>query len=237
MRPATAQDTGRYEIPGEHWWRAAFIVAALAVAVFVTDEPWIAQVGAIPKVLGCTRPVRSQRNGVAVGLILFALLVWFMAARRLGWAGRWVPSLDEAIWLHTVLATLVYGFSSPAKRRVSGFLPLVLMLPLCLLLVGWVVMERTESGSPPDEGVDLVPAGLEVVGEDRECGSGGCDQIFELAGADAADVMRAHLADQGLTTTPGGQTCRLTGVVVPLETCVSVQDTTTGTVRVSVYVE
>lgn len=215
IRHATEADPEQFENLARHWWRVAFVAAALTMAFFLADEPWVALFAALPILLWCTGPVRSDRDGVVVGLILLALLAWFTTGSWLGWSGRWVPSVDEALWLHTPLATLVYGIGAPATRRLSGFLPLVLLLPVGLVLTGYALTVRTEGGQLGDEGVLPAPAGLSVVELPGECASGGCARQVRLTGDDPAEVMRAHLAGRGFTPTPTGWRCRLTGLVIP----------------------
>jgi hypothetical protein len=237
IRHPSAEDTERYENLSEHWWRVVFVVVALVVAVFLSDEPGVALFGTIPLLLWCVGPVRSARNGVVVGLILLALLVWFTVPHWLGWSGRLVPSIDETPVLHTVLATLVYGFGSPGTRRVSGFLPLVLMLPVGLLLTGWILVQRSETVWIGDEGVLPVPAGLEVVEDQPDCGSGGCARRVRVVGDDVTAVMGEHLMAQGFEPVSRAGMCRLTGLVVTRETCVGMGNATADSVWVSWYLK
>ena len=157
------------------------------------------------------------RTRVIVGLIVVALVVWFVVPRALDWSGAWVPSFVETFWLLPLLVSIVLG----AGFLVEGRTVAVLLLPI--LVVGgfvagaFVAVMRMEA-PPGDEGVVPGPAGLRLARGDVKCGSGGCWREVDATGDNAHEVMRAHLASHGFDE-DDTRMCRRTRLVATHEVC------------------
>lgn len=225
----------------EHWWRIALGVAAVAVGVFLSDSVLVGLFGTVPVLLWCGGMARSRLQGVIVGLVLLALLVWFVAPRGLGWSGRWVPSYEETLWLHTLAAAVVCFIGMPVVGgRLAGVGRLVALVLTGFLLTGVVLFARLEA-PPGDESVLPAPSTLRIVDRDPVCGSGGCAREVDAVGDHADERMRTHLTEQGFTSRLPGpvagveRMCRLTGVVVTHEVCVHLDPVAAGAVRVAWY--
>lgn len=214
-----------------HWWKAALLVAAVIVATF----PWTAPAsvfGAVPILIWCFL-ARSREAGVIVGLILLALLVWFVVPRGLGWSGPLVPSEVEVYWLYPVIAAVV---CLPALRRVStGVLGLVTMVLAGFLATAVVLLGQLEA-KPGDEGVLPAPSGLRVAEGSGYCGSGNCSREVTATGDRAPEVMREHLESRGFTVRTPERMCRAIGLVFTHEVCAESKTISSDAVEVTWYV-
>ncbi|EOD64936.1 hypothetical protein [Amycolatopsis vancoresmycina] len=215
-----------------HWWRAAVAVAAVAVVTFSRDDPFAGLFALVPILVWCAA-ARSGRAGVVTGLVLLALLAWFVLPRELGLAGPWVPAAIEVYWLHTTLAAVVCAIGSrkPGPWLLPAFGGFVVTGGV--LVAGW-------QEAPSDEGVLPGPAQLRII-EDIDCGSGGCWRVAESTGDHAAEVWQAHLTARNFTPAPAldGVTrfCRTTGLLVNHQTCAEVRPLAPDSARVEWYVE
>jgi len=215
-----------------HWWKAALLVAAVIVGTF----PWTAApsglFGVVPILIWCFL-ARSREAGVTVGLILLAVLVWFVVPRGLGWSGSLVPSEVEVYWLYPVIAAVV---CLPALRRVStGVLGLVTMVLAGFLATAVVLLGQLEA-KPGDEGVLPAPSGLRVAEGSGYCGSGNCSREVTATGDRAPDLMREHLESRGFTVRTPERLCRATGLVFTHEVCAEPKKISSDTVEVTWYV-
>ncbi|MFJ8962075.1 hypothetical protein ACIRG5_22070 [Lentzea sp. NPDC102401] len=214
-----------------HWWKAALLVAAVIVATF----PWTAPAsvfGVVPILIWCFL-ARSREAGVIVGLILLALLVWFVVPRGLGWSGSLVPSEVEVYWLYPVIAAVV---CLPALRRVStGVLGLVTMVLAGFLATAVVLLGQLEA-KPGDEGVLPAPSGLRIAEGSGYCGSGNCSREVTATGDRAPDLMREHLESRGFTVRTPERLCRATGLVFTHEVCAEPKRISSDAVEVTWYV-
>ncbi|SDD88985.1 hypothetical protein [Actinokineospora iranica] len=238
---------------GEHWWRIALIAAAATVAVWPWNPPSVLFVlfGLAPMLIWCGI-ARDRRTGLTVGLILLALLTWFVVPRGLGFSGRWVPSDIEVLWLHSVLGAVVCGIGARAdhgRRAGSPRLPgavftgcfFTAFLFSGFLFAGLTLVLRHEGPPPGDEGVLPGPPGLSITEHDPSCGSGGCSRTLDAIGDRASERTRQHLTDQGFTPRPTHspdieQLCRTTGLVTTQEVCAELRTVAPDTVRVLWYV-
>jgi hypothetical protein len=218
------------------WWRFALAAAAVGVAAFAWEEPFVALFGVLPTLAWCVL-AKSARTGVVVGLVLLVLLAWFVVPRELDLAGPWVPASMEVYWFHTTLAAVVCAVGMRVERqRLSPLLPT--MVVVGLLAAGGAVVVHWQA-PPRDEGVAPGPSQL-TVARDYRCGSGGCWGELEVTGDRAFDVMREYLVPHGFT--PAGdvngipQLCRRTGVLVTHEVCAQLRARSATAVRVEWYV-
>jgi hypothetical protein len=185
-----------------HWWRGALVVAGVAVAAFAgDDDAFAAWFGLLPLLIWCSL-ARSWRSGVAVGVVLLALLAWFVLPRSLGLAGRWVPAAIEVYWLHTTLAAIVCAIGA---RRGFGRL-------LALVTAGFVVtvgaLFAAYESPPGAEGVAPGPAQLRIT-RDFECGSHNCWGVLEATGDRAPEVVRDYLVARNFTPAPPSDITRV----------------------------
>lgn len=215
-----------------HGWRVALVVAAVAVVAFSREDPFAAVLALVPILAWCAT-ARPGRAGVITGLVLLALLVWFVLPRELGLAGPWVPAAIEVYWLHTTLAAAVCAIGA---RRAGPWALLVLaglMVTGVVLVAGW-------QEAPGDEGVAPGPAQLRLA-EEIDCGSGGCWRVATATGDDAAGAWRDYLLARSFTTEPEiGSVrlfCRTTGLLVNHTVCVRVRPQAADAARVEWYVE
>ncbi|HET9140181.1 hypothetical protein [Actinophytocola sp.] len=183
---------------------------------------------------------RSTKTGVIVGLVLVALLAWFIVPREMGWTGPWVPAALEVYLLHPMLAAVVCEIGTLVdQRRLVGVGRLLTIVLAGFVLAGGALIAQLEA-MPGDEGVFPGPAQLRVVIEDSWCGSSNCSRILEANGDRAPEVMREHLASQGFTAAPTitgrRRVCRQTGILVTHEVCAELQDISATAVRVEWYV-
>jgi hypothetical protein len=217
-----------------HWWRIALIAAAVGVAAFSWDQPFVAFFGMLPILVWCV-VAESPRTGVVFGLVLLVLLVWFVVPRELELAGAWVPAAIEVYWFHTTLAAVVcaVGMRAEQQRR-SALLPT--MVVVGFLVTGAVLFTQWEA-PPGDEGVAPGPSRLTIT-RDFSCGSGGCWGVLNATGDRAPDVMREYLVPHGFTPaaestiTGVSRFCRRTGVLVTHEVCAELWTLSANAVRV-----
>jgi hypothetical protein len=220
------------EAARRHWWRAALVVAAVIVAAFPWNAAPSSLFGVVPILIWCLL-AGSREAGVTVGLILLALLVWFVMPRGLGWSGPWVPSEVELHWLYPAIAAAV---CLPALRRVrTGVLGLVTMIMAGFLAAAVVLLGQLEA-KPGDEGVLPVPSGLKVAEGSGHCGSGNCSREVIATGDRAPDVMREHLESRGFAVRTPQRMCRAIGLVFTHEVCAEPKRITSDTVEVTWYV-
>lgn len=219
----------------KHWWRLALV--AVATAAFSWNEGFF---GLISILVWCGL-ARSPRTGVTVGLVLMALLAWFVVPRSLGFAGLWVPAAIEVYWLYPIVAAVVCLIGTLVKQRSpAGIGRLLAMVIAGFIATGGVLFVQLEA-VPGDEGVLPGPAQLRIV-QDYSCGSGGCWRILEATGDRAPAVMREHLASRGFTPAPAStitgdpRVCRRTGVLVTHEVCADLRDLSANSIRVDWYV-
>jgi hypothetical protein len=221
-------------------WRVALVGAAVAVGTFPWNEAPSGLFGVVPIVIWCFL-ARSRKTGVTVGLILLALLVWFVVPRGLGWSGPLVPSAVEVCWLYPVIAAIVCGAALPRERSVvAGVLGLVTMVLAGFLAAAVVLFGQLEA-KPGDEGVLPAPSGLRMTEGDGWCGSGNCSREVVATGDRAAEVMREHLASRGFSSrAPLGsgdeRVCRATGLVFTHEVCAETKNIASDVVEVTWYV-
>jgi hypothetical protein len=214
------------------WWRGALVVAAVAVACF-SASPFAGLFGLVPIVFWVWL-APSRKSGVLVGLVLVALLAWFVLPGALGFAGPWVPAPIEVYWLHTTLAAVVCAIGA---RR--GFVRLFV-----LVVAGFVVTLGAWfaglEAAPGDEGVVPGPVGL-LIGQSQECASGGCWRTLDSTGDHAEQRWRDHLAAHGYSPAPMGPVtgrprfCRRTGIVVDHEICTELRVLSPDIVHVEWY--
>lgn len=221
-------------------WRAALVAAAVLVGTF----PWHAApsglFGVMPILLWCL-VARDRKSGIRIGLILLAVLVWFVVPRGLGWSGPLVPSAVDVYWLYPMIAACACVASLSQTRSIAvAVLVLVTMVGTGLLASAVVVLSQLES-MPGDEGVLPAPSGLRVVEGRGWCGSGGCSREVTATGDRAPEVMREHLASRGFSSrvplsTGGERVCRKTGLVFTHEVCAEFRTVTSNTAEVKWYV-
>lgn len=213
--------------PRECPWRGVFVVLGILVVGTSRD---VNVFGLVPILLWAAL-ARSWRTGVVVGLVLLALLTWFVVPRGLGWSGPWVPSALEVYWLYPVIAAVV------CEAGLGLLIPMVGLGVLAAVLdVVWV-----HGSKPGSEGVLPEPPGIEIVEGAGRCGSGNCAREVEATGDRAPEVMRAHLASRGFSPSPplgsDERLCRMIGLAVRHEVCAELRDTGANRVRVLWYVE
>lgn len=226
----------------KHWWRLVVVLAAVAVAAFSWNTPFVGLFGLIPILVWCGLLARSARTGLIVGLVLVVLLAWFVVPREVGLAGPWVPAAIEVFWLHTMLAAVVCGIGALVERRPPvDFSWLGTMVLVGFVVTGGVLVTHLEA-VPGDEGVYPGPSQLRVVPEGYSCGSGNCWRVLEANGDSAPAVMREYLAARGFTPRPADtitgnpEVCQLTGILVSHEVCAQLRDVSASAVRVEWYV-
>ncbi|WIY03059.1 hypothetical protein QRX60_04110 [Amycolatopsis mongoliensis] len=216
-----------------HWWRVALVVAAVVVACFSTS-PFAGLFGLVPILVWCSL-APSRRTGLIVGMVLLALLAWFVLPGALDFAGRWVPAPIEVYWLHTTLAAVVCAIGA---RR--GFLRLFLLVVAGFVVTGGALFAAYES-PPAGEGVAPGPAQLRIT-RDFECGSHNCWGVLEATGDGAPEVLREYLAEKNFTPAPpseisrGSRFCRSTGLLVDHEVCAEVRPRGTDAAQVEWHV-
>lgn len=221
-------------------WRAAVVVAAVGVAAFPWNAAPSSLFGVVPILIWCLL-ARSSKAGLTVGLILLALLVWFVVPRGLGWSGPLVPSAVEVCWLYPVIAACVcLPVLSQQRRVVAAVSGLVTMVGTGFLAAVIVLFGQMDS-KPGDEGVLPLPSGLRVVEGDGWCGSGNCSREVTTTGDRAPEVMREHLASRGFSprrplSSGAERVCRETGLVFTHEVCAETRKVTSTTVEVTWYV-
>jgi hypothetical protein len=222
------------------WWRVALVAAAAVVTAFSRDDPFAGVFGLVPILVWCGALARSPRTGVTVGLVLVALLAWFVLPRELGLAGPWVPWAVEVYWLHTALAAVVCAIGALVERRPTGVVWLPAMVLAGLVVTGFALFSRWET-PPGNEGVWPGPAQLRIT-EHESCGSHSCSRILEATGDRAPEVLREHLAAGNFTPAPpSGITrlprfCRSTGVVVTHTVCAELRTLAANAAQVEWYV-
>ncbi|OXM64906.1 hypothetical protein [Amycolatopsis vastitatis] len=221
------------ELVKTHWWRVALVVAAVAIAAFAREAPFAAVFALVPVILWCSL-APSPRSGMVVGLVLLALLAWFVVPRELGLSGPWVPAKIEVYWLYTTLAAVVCAIGA---RRGAGRLT-------TLVVAGFVVTGGvlfSEWDAPPgDEGVSPWPAQLQTA-ESIDCGSGGCWRDITATGDHASEVLREHLTARHFIPAPSVISnaellCRTTGLLVTHKACARLYTFTETSARVEWYV-
>jgi hypothetical protein len=221
------------ELVKTHWWRAALVVAAVAIAAFAREAPFAAVFALVPVVLWCSL-ARSPRNGVVVGLVLLALLAWFVVPRELGLSGPWVPAKIEVYWLYTTLAAVVCAIGA---RRGAGRLTTLVVAGF--VLTGGVLFSEWQA-PPGNEGVSPWPAQLQTA-ESIDCGSGGCWRDITATGDHVSEVLREHLTARHFIPTPSISPnrelfCRTTGLLVTHKACARLKTYTETSARVEWYV-
>lgn len=220
----------------EYPWRLVLVIVSMLVSVPSRDTNLF---GLFPILLWCFL-ARSWRTGAVVGLVLLALLTWFVVPRGLGWSGPWVPSALEVYWLYPMIAAVVCEVGVLVERRtIAGLGWLIPMVALgfaaAVLDVVW-----THGDKPGSEGVLPEPPGIEVVAGAGHCGSGNCAREVEATGDRAPEVMRAHLAGRGFSPSrplnSDERVCRVIGLVERHEVCAELRVTGANSVRVLWYV-
>jgi hypothetical protein len=218
------------------WWRIVPLVPGVIIGAW--GSPTLFVFG--PLVLWCVWLARTRWTGLVVGLILLALLVWFVVPVRLSWPGPWVPAPLELFWLYSVLAAVVCGVGVLVERRWPPGV-WVLLVIVAFGFVGALVLwfDRLES-KPKDEGVLPAPSGVKVVEGGGWCGSGNCARELEVTGDRATEVMRAHLMSRGFSAASSldgdERMCRTTGLVMTHKVCAELERPTGNSVRVAWYV-
>jgi hypothetical protein len=223
------------ELVKTHWWRVALVVAAVVVvAVFARDAPFAALFALLPVILWCSL-ARSRRSGVVVGLVLLALLAWFVVPRELGLSGGWVPAKIEVYWLYPTLAAVVCAIGA---RRGAGRLTALVVTGF--VLTGAVLFSEWEA-PPGDDGLSPWPARLRTEAS-IDCGSGGCWRDILATGDHAAEVLREHLTVRHFVPAPSVMSnaellCRTTGLLVTHKACARLITLTETSARVQWYVD
>lgn len=216
-----------------HWWRGALVVAAAVVACF-SASPFAGLFGLVPMLVWVAL-APSRRSGLVVGVVLLALLAWFVLPNALSLAGRWVPAPIEVYWLHTTLAAVVCAIGA---RR--GFVRLLVLVVAGFVVTGGAWFAGLEA-APGDEGIMPLPAGLRAT-PDISCGSGGCWRVVEAIGDRAPEVLREHVLARNFTPAPQSEItlvprfCRSTGLVVNHEVCAELRTLSPDAVRMEWYV-
>lgn len=236
IRRSPVVEDGPFDGLGRHWWRIALLVLALVAAV-LSGSVFYGVVAAIPLVLWCGGLARHPRVGIPVGLVLLALMVWFTVPRGLGWSGRRVPSADEVLWLHPVVASVVCRLGMGRRPPGEGmWLVAVVLSGFCL--TGAVLVGRYET-PPGDENVVPGPAELRIDDHGPVCGSHSCAREVYAIGDHPRAAFRAHLADEGFSPAPPSfrdeRLCRATGLVVAYEICAELRDINADTVQITWY--
>ncbi|WP_030475190.1 hypothetical protein [Lentzea albidocapillata] len=217
---------------GAHWWRIMPFVAGLSVSVLASG---ISLFGMVPIVLWCLL-ARTWRTGLAVGMTLAALHVWFVVPRQLGWSGPWVPSYVERFWLYALVTAFVCAVGLAVQRRLlAGAGWLFAMVGMGFFITGVVLFDELEA-KPRDEGVLPGPPGLQVVEGPGYCGSGNCSREVTMTGDRAPEVVRGHLESRGYTARTPERMCREVGVVFTHEVCAEPKTISADTVEVTWYV-
>jgi hypothetical protein len=222
------------ELVKTHWWRVALVVAAVAtIATFAREAPFAAVFALLPLVLWCSL-ARSPRSGVVVGLVLLALLAWFVVPRELGLSGPWVPAKIEVYWLYTTLAAVVCAIGA---RRGAGRLTTLVVAGF--VVTGGVLFSEWQA-PPGNEGVSPWPAQLQTA-ENIDCGSGGCWRDITATGDHAPEVLREHLTARHFIPAPSVMSnaellCRTTGLLVTHKACARLFTFTETSARVEWYV-
>ncbi|WP_143036021.1 hypothetical protein [Lentzea fradiae] len=189
-------------------------------------------------------PEQGERTGrrakAAIGLVVLALVAWFVVPRGLGWSGTWVPSLVETFWLLPLLVAAVCGTWMVARRRPAGLLGLAALVVTGFVTAAAVAVMRLEA-PPGDEDLLPGPAALKVVEGIGYCGSGGCSRDLDATGDRAPEVMREHLTSHGYTPARSlmygdDRLCRRTGLVAVREVCAELKDVSATAVHVIWYV-
>ena len=199
-------------------WRVSLIAAALVVGTFPWSGAPFGLAGVVPILIWCLL-ARSPGDGVVPGLVLLALLAYFVVPRELGWSGPLVPSAVEVCWLYPVIAAVVCLVAMPRERGLnSSSLGLVAMVGVGFLITAVVLLDRLEA-KPGDEGVLPGPSGLRAVEGTGHCGSGNCSREVRMTGERAPEVVREHLESRGFTTRTPERMCRATGLVFTHEVC------------------
>jgi hypothetical protein len=210
--------------------------AGLAVGAIAPDSSVF---GLFPILLWCVL-ARTRRTGLVVGVVLLALLAWFVVPRGLGWSGPWVPSALEGFWLYPVFAAVVCLAGVLVERRRPAGVPWLLALVGVGLLGSAFLVVFDEGAKPHDEGVLPGPPELRVVEGDGWCGSGNCSRELDVTGDRAHEVMRAHLTSRGYAPARpldgDERLCRRTGLVSAREVCAELKDLSATGLRVTWYV-
>lgn len=221
-------------------WRVCLVVAAVIVGLFPWNGAPDGLFGVMPILIWCLL-AWDRRSGVKTGLILLAVLVWFVVPRGLGWSGSLVPSAVEVYWLYPMIAACVcLAPLSRTRSVVVAVLGLVTMVGTGLLAAAVVLLSRLEA-MPGDEGVLPGPSGMRVVEGLGWCGSGNCSRDVVVTGDRAPDVMREHLASRGFSSrrplsNGDERVCRETGLVFTHEVCAETRKVTSNSVEVTWYV-
>jgi hypothetical protein len=172
---------------------------------------------------------------VVVGLVLLALLAWFVVPRGLGLSGPWIPAKIEVYWLYTTVAAVVCAIGA---RRGAGRLTSLVVAGF--VLTGAVLFSEWKA-PPGDEGVAPGPARLALT-ESTGCGSGNCWREMAATGDHAADVLRSHLTARDFTPAPSADDrrierfCRATGLLVTHTVCADLYTFSATSARVDWYV-
>lgn len=216
-------------------WRAALVVAAVVVGTFPWSGAPFGLAAVVPILIWCAL-ARSPREGGVPGLVLLALLAWFVVPRGLGWSGPLVPSAVEVCWLYPIMAAVVCLVAMPRERGLtSSSLGLVAMVGIGFLVTAVVLLDRLEA-KPGDEGVLPAPAGLRVAEGTGHCGSGNCSREVTLSGERAPEVVREHLDSHGFSARTPERMCRETGLVFTHEVCAELATAGPDAVEVTWYV-
>lgn len=218
-----------------HWWRVLLIVGGVTAGVLA---PGVTLFGMVPIVLWCGL-ARTRRTGLVVGLVLVALLAWFVIPRVVGWSGPWVPSDIERFWLYGLIAAFVCQIGVVVERKEpAGVLRMLVMVGAGLFISGIAVLDQL-ADRPGDEGVVPAPPGVRVVEGEGYCDSGRCVREVTATGDRPLEVMRAHLTSRGFSAVAplnGERMCRQTGLLVRHEVCVELRKLSPNPVRVLWYV-
>jgi hypothetical protein len=199
-------------------WRVALVAAAVVLGTFPWDGAPFGLAGLVPILIWCLL-ARTTGKGVVTGLVLLALLAFFVVPRGLGWSGPLVASPVEVCWLYPLVAAVVSLVAMPRSRGLtSSSLGLVVMVGVGLLTTAVVLLDQLEA-KPGDEGVLPGPSGLRVAEGDGYCGSGNCSREVTMTGDRAPEVVREHLESRGFTARTPERMCRATGLVFTHEVC------------------
>jgi len=197
-------------------WRSALLTAAVGIATVPWGSPVTASglLAAVPLLAWAGFLGRSKSVGPVVGVVLLLLLTWIDVPRAVGWNGRWlVASLGDVFtWYPWICAGICALGVRIQRGRAEGpevLLPTVLHYATAILVAGLAVcgtcpvwwLVDSES-APGDEGLLPVPAGLRVVEDTSDCGSGGCARLLTVTGDRADERLRAHLAARGFRLHP-----------------------------------
>jgi hypothetical protein len=218
------------------WWRPAFILAALVMAVFDWYEPIVAVFAVAPVLIWCWGLARSDRTGLVVGLVMLALAAWILLPRDWGFSGRWVPSVFDVCLFLPILTVVIcrIGMRGVRSRGPLRAIGLAAFAVVGFLTAGYVALWYYAEGVTGGEGVWPGPSGLQVVEGPGEGGSGGMSRRLDATGDRAAERMRDYLMSRGFVPRGNGTwLCRANGIVLTYKVCATVVDISPTEARVT----